>query len=299
MPNLFHYTSGDSLLGILQAQSFWATDIRFLNDYEELNRGLDIFESFAKNLAEDMKKENESLSKLINICVGNVRRNANLTLINLVSFTTEPDNLRQWMSYCNSGIGYCMEFEPDLLIPESLSGYKHCLRLSPVEYINNDLSYYRSNSFDRFKDLLIQTLSGIKKGISDELLIEQFSFKANNLIIGAMFLASSIKPLEFSDEREVRLLYIGERKESEINSEHREDLRALYKKPVLPDIGFRSTNDVLVSYQLIPFNIEAVKKVIIGPTVNTNLAEIGITEFRDRNNLKFEIVHSSCSLRRL
>ncbi|MBL4763575.1 MAG: DUF2971 domain-containing protein [Gammaproteobacteria bacterium] len=299
MASLYHYTSGYSLLSIIQSQFLWATDIRFLNDYEELNRGLDIFEGFSEGLANIMRDDAEHLTQLVEICVGNIRRNADLTHINLVSFSTEPDDLRQWMAYCNSGIGYCIEFDADLLIPASLLDFEHCLRLAPVEYINNDLSSYRSNSLIKFRDLLVESLTGIDKGISKEARIEQFSLKANRLILDSMLLASSIKPVEFSDEGEVRLLYIGENKESEINSHDIKALGTLYSKPTLPDIGFKAASDLLVPYQPIPFNIDAIKRVIIGPTANRKLAEIGITGIRDRNNLKFDVVHSLCSLRRM
>ena len=286
-------------MSILKSQSFWATDIRFLNDSEELNRGLEIFERFSEEVAKDMQADLEHLIELQKIFVGNIRRNADLTIINSVSFSSASDNLRQWMAYCNSGIGYCIEFDQDLLIPAYLSDFKHCLGLTPVEYINKDLSFYQSNSLIKFKDLLVESLTGIENGTSDRLLIEQLSLKVNTLFLHSIFLASSIKPVEFADEREIRLLYIGERKESEINSHDMAALQTLYTKPTLPDIGFKTTSDLLVSYQPIPFNIDAVKRVIIGPTVNAKLAMIGITEFRDRNNLKFDIVHSACSLRRL
>lgn len=296
MASLYHYTSGDSLLAILRSQSFWATDIRFLNDYEELNRGLDIFESFAEGLVEDMKADTVHLSQLVKIFVGNIRRNANLTLINLVSFSTEPDNLRQWMTYGNSGLGYSIEFDSDLLIPISLSNFKHCLRLSPVEYIDNNASFYRTNSLDKFQNFLVESLMGMDKNLSEKDFIEQITLKANSLLINSMFLASSVKPVEFSDEREIRLLYIGENKERE--NQKMDKLITLYNKPVLPDVEFKTTNDFLVPYQPIPFNIEAIKKIIIGPSANKKLAEIGIVEFRDRNNLKFDVAHSACSLRR-
>ncbi|MCL1128085.1 hypothetical protein [Shewanella surugensis] len=108
------------------------------------------------------------------------------------------------------------------------------------------------------------------------MLIEQLSLKVNTLFLHSIFLASSIKPVEFADEREIRLLYIGERKESEINSHDMAALRTLYNKPTLPDIGFKTTSDLLVSYQPIPFSIDAVKRVIIGPTVNAKLVMIGM-----------------------
>lgn len=298
MSSLYHYTSGSSLLGILQSETFWATDIRFLNDYEELNRGLDVFERFAEGLLKDLKEEREHLSEMLRILVGNIRRNANLTLINLVSFSTEPDNLRQWMAYGNSGSGYCIEFDSDLLIPESLSDFKNCLRLTPVEYIDNDFGFYYSSSLTKFTGFLFETVQSLGGNISEEILIEKMSLRASRLFIDSMFVASSIKPSEFSDEREIRLLYIGENKELEVHH-NIDELHSLYKKPNLPDIGFKSSNDILVSYQPIPFNIKAVKKVIIGPTIDMKLAKMGITEFRDRNNLNFEITNSSCSLRKL
>jgi hypothetical protein len=65
MASLYHYTSGKALLGILQSHYFWATDIRFLNDYEELNRGLDIFERFTKDLLKDIPCDREHLSELL------------------------------------------------------------------------------------------------------------------------------------------------------------------------------------------------------------------------------------------
>ncbi|MCL1127639.1 DUF2971 domain-containing protein [Shewanella surugensis] len=102
----------------------------------------------------DMQADLEHLIELQKIFVGNIRRNADLTIINSVSFSSAPDNLRQWMAYCNSGIGYCIEFDQDLLILAYLSDFKHCLGLTPVEYINKDLSFYQSNSLIKFKDLL-------------------------------------------------------------------------------------------------------------------------------------------------
>ncbi len=297
MASLYHYTSGKVLLGIIQSQYFWATDIRFLNDYEELNRGLDIFESFTKDLLKEIPSDREYLSELVRICVGNIRRNSKLTLINLVSFSTESDNLRQWMAYCNSVGGYCIEFDKDLIIPSYLDEYKNCLRLSEVEYLDSALPS-DSSSIYKFGELIKDLTLAKDKQISEALFIESFTLKVNKLLLDSILLASSIKPSEFSDEREVRLLYIGRSKENE-TIPRSTDLSELYAKPNLPEVGFREVNDFLVPYQPLPFNIEAIKKIIIGPSSNMELAELGLKEFRDRNNLQFDVVHSKCTLRRL
>uniref|UniRef100_UPI001384080C hypothetical protein n=1 Tax=Vibrio sp. V23_P3S9T160 TaxID=1938675 RepID=UPI001384080C len=134
--------------------------------------------------------------------------------------------------------------------------------------------------------------------VLERYLIDGFSLKVNRLLVDSIFLASTIKPVEFSDEREVRLLYIGNNKESTGRYDS-DGLNDIYKKPTLPDVGYKSKSDILVSYQPIPFSISSVKSVTIGPSTNPKLAELGLTEFRDRNNFSFDILHSSCSLRRL
>lgn len=304
MARLYHYTSGNSLLGIFQSRSLWATDLRFLNDFEELNRGLDIFEKFSDTLIKDILDSNidlKHLSQLMKILVGNIRRNAQNTSIHVVSFTKKHDDLSQWLAYCNSGVGYCIEFESELFFPDEFIEFDNCIKISPVEYLDDfSDSTYSSIAISRFKDLLVESLSGKYENISEELFIEKFSLKANILIMESMSLASSIKPVEFHDESEIRLLYIGKNKESTSDARNEnEALTKLYSKPNLPDKGFREVADILVPYKAIPFNIEAVTKVTIGPTNNKKIAERGITEFRDSNNLSFDILHSKCSLRRM
>lgn len=304
MARLYHYTSGNSLLGIFQSRSLWATDLRFLNDFEELNRGLDIFEKFSDNLKENILDSNtdlKHLSQLMKILVGNIRRNAQNTSIHVVSFTKKHDDLSQWLAYCNSEVGYCIEFESDLFFPDELIKFDNCIKFSSIEYLDDfSDSTYSSISINRFKDWLVESLSGKYENISEEILIEKFSLKANTLFLKSIFLASSIKPVEFQDESEIRLLYIGKNMESKSDIRNESEvLKNLYSKPNFSEKGFREVADILVPYQAIPFNIEAVKKVTIGPTSNKKIAERGITEFRDSHNLSFDIFHSKCSLRRM
>jgi hypothetical protein len=244
MARLYHYTSGNSLLGIIQSKSLWATDLRFLNDFEELNRGLDIFEKFSDDLVKDILDSNidlKHLTQLMKILVGNIRRNAQNTSIHAVSFTKKYDDLSQWLSYCNSDIDYCIEFESDLFIPDELIEFDNCIKFTPVEYLDNfsDASY-SSVAILRFKDWLVESLSGKYENITEELLVEKFSLKANTLILKSIFLASSIKPIEFETESEIRLLYVGKNRESTSGIRNEDEaLVKLYSKPNLPEQGFR------------------------------------------------------------
>jgi hypothetical protein len=60
---LYHYTTTDALLGILQAGSLWATDIRFLNDSTEFTFARDLFVNELRRRA--VRLRNAQLRKLI------------------------------------------------------------------------------------------------------------------------------------------------------------------------------------------------------------------------------------------
>ena len=59
--SLFHYTSAQGLDGIVQSQSLWAIDCRFLNDSQEMKDGL---ERVIKRLSETNKPVSVSYTHL-------------------------------------------------------------------------------------------------------------------------------------------------------------------------------------------------------------------------------------------
>jgi len=104
---LVHYSSLQGLLGIVQSQGFWLSDIRFLNDVEEYDNGkifsLDVIENFLKNsdysyfhsvLKEAIKNLNEPLKSTYYIA----------------SFSKKKDNLEQWRAYANGVDGVALVF---------------------------------------------------------------------------------------------------------------------------------------------------------------------------------------------
>lgn len=301
MSSLYHYTSGTSLLGILQSRQLWATDLRFLNDFEELNKGLSFFEEFIDSLSGDLaKKINKPVEELINILVSNIRRNAALTSINVVSFTSKSDNLRQWMSYCNCKVGYCIEFEGNDILPNHLKEYAGCLQIRKIDYLQDYRTKEYRATVNAFVSEIKRVLTTDSNDSSHEELIADFSYKANEFILNCMFLASSMKSVQFQDESEYRLIYIGNNRDSELDCENDSaELQALYSKPSLPVESYREISDIIVPYQRIPFNIESIKSVVIGPSSNSEFAEKGLIEIRDRNDLCFSIKKSECSLRKL
>jgi hypothetical protein len=43
MENIIHYTDATAFLSILKNQELWASDAKYLNDYDEINHGKHIF----------------------------------------------------------------------------------------------------------------------------------------------------------------------------------------------------------------------------------------------------------------
>jgi hypothetical protein len=60
---LYHYTTAESLLGIVQSRSLWATDIRFLNDTAEFSFARDVL--LREMLARADRLRNERVRLLI------------------------------------------------------------------------------------------------------------------------------------------------------------------------------------------------------------------------------------------
>jgi hypothetical protein len=107
---VYHYTSADALLGIINNQEMWCTDYRFMNDVSELEHAFGLCLSL---LDEQIKKTEESgdtglLSFLVEL--KNRLTMPNHTSYFIGSFTELPDALSQWRAYCPPTGGYAVGF---------------------------------------------------------------------------------------------------------------------------------------------------------------------------------------------
>lgn len=103
---VYHYTTIDSFVAILESKSLWLTYIGGLNDYTELEHGVDCFHEIFKEATKtappevidifDKLCDNMKTTKESNICVG--------------SFCKSGDLLGQWRAYANDGSGIAIGF---------------------------------------------------------------------------------------------------------------------------------------------------------------------------------------------
>ena len=98
---VFHYTKMKSFEKIVNNQSFWFTDYRYLNDTQEFNWG----KGQIINVLESMKSKN---AKSI---LDEIDYLENVELY-VASFCLQPDLLSQWRAYGNNGKGVSFGVNP-------------------------------------------------------------------------------------------------------------------------------------------------------------------------------------------
>ncbi|MEN3940569.1 DUF2971 domain-containing protein [Prosthecobacter sp. SYSU 5D2] len=121
---LYHYTSGESLLAIINSQCLLATERTFLNDPKEFQWGLGVFEEY---LNASKKKYSSGFLEQISYSLADKIQDD--LRIFVVSLSARPDLLSQWRAYAANGTGVSIGFDGSILRDRSGFG----------EYVMRDL----------------------------------------------------------------------------------------------------------------------------------------------------------------
>lgn len=159
---LYHCTDQNGLLAILESQAFRATDIRFLNDTEELEHGLRTAISLAKQAFADAGEDGQKVVEYLqdNLCFWfNKRPVFSVSLTGpLKKHETLPDSiddpgdrLSMWRSYSGSGNGYSIG------IPKEVTEYRIDIEgvdRQECSYPKDTKEEYLTEILNHFGDLL-------------------------------------------------------------------------------------------------------------------------------------------------
>jgi hypothetical protein len=181
---IYHYTTNDGFLGIIQTKALWASKLHYLNDSTEfayanglirkaLQHRLDTTEGTWKEFC---GKALESIPSIENVHIF------------VVCFSEEGDLLSQWRGYCSGGVGYSISLEADQL---QRSMERQNFRL--VRCV------YEQRVQDAIVDDLIQSAGDLIAGTSPE-------FAAQRLVGRIPEVAPALKHPKFAEEREWRLV---------------------------------------------------------------------------------------------
>jgi hypothetical protein len=302
---LWHYTTADALIGILESKQLWATRIDYLNDTEEL---VGFFDEVLPKIFDRVTTENQQLSKEKLDWLRGVVRGAlcegYFTFV--CSFAAIANNdrdrewlckngrLSQWRGY-GSGGGYALVFctkQLEDLMKQEASLYSETqLSLSDAEYDMHSIeSIVHPENKLRASQLIreLPTLfGGIQSGDYTEL-----ENSAHRLFNDLLFpLAVARKNRAFREENEVRLVasFPNPTKQIALNCVSGHD------KPIVHHVNRRGVPvPVIHLFEEQKLSNLPVKRIVIGPHQESRSREAAMRSLLDTNGFhQTEVVVSA------
>lgn len=262
---VFHYATLESFLSIVESQSFYFTNLNYLNDRKEYNHGVQIILETLKDQANN--KASESKLKILSYVEKNLE-SINKSSRYIACFSKNGDLLSQWRAYGNQGKGVSIGFKTSDL------GYFDGVSLSSmnIEYreefqrkIINEIIKIIIDYFENIKDLIDWD------GYNYELLVSK------SIITIIEEFISNFKDPSFDEEKEFRLEY-----KIDGNINEKDNNKLLFRSNgslIIPfyKIEYVDKNDNLsIGWQYKKLPIE---KIIIGPSLDYELNKNSIESF--------------------
>ena len=271
-PLLYHYTTAEGLLGMLQSRQLWATNVRFMNDTSEMAHGIELVrETFTTIEPEVVRRSSirklafESARTAIDAMVTDAEK---FTKHFAVSFCSDGNLLSQWRGYGQLGGGFAVGFasqDVGRYAAEILSSYQGnpkdlAVFLRKVEY-KEDEQRDLVRGWIRF---LVDTLAAVKDHRA--MLDAELWTTGPAGVVARMIYECLVcfKHHGFAEEGEYRLIQQGR-----IGSED------------VCKVAFRARSGRLVSYAPLTFEAQAdarsnnlpIKSITYGPTLDSQAAE--------------------------
>jgi hypothetical protein len=258
-PNIvYHYTSLEGLIGIIENRAVWMTDFGYLNDRQELNHGISLVsDSLNKMLESDILP---NVKELLLEWKNTIKQTPNRVCI--TSFSADGDSLSQWRAYGPVAIGLPVK---DLLLHVESGIFQH------VEY---DFETQEKLVNIYLNHLVNAFVVDMKEGRLEN--APDLYHKNDRLLDFITF----FKNPAFKSENEYRLAYINN-----------PEVLATFDLSTPPKY-FRVANGKIIPYvpstsislsgiDKFPLKIE---EIVIGPE-NDELLEQGIRELLSENGL--------------
>lgn len=256
---LIHYTTAENAINILKSRTFWLRNARCMNDFLEVQHGLDLL------LKVFGGPENPRVLRLYSILdrlsPGEAKtavetfntwipRLPDITFIGCLSLAEVSEStgrLSMWRAYSsqNAGVALILDTSPFLAETDSLKAYS-----MPVAYLTDEQFALRIDNCLEALDGVVATLGKVPE------------FFVNYTVFWWLLsMAVSLKHPAFIEEREWRIVYFPEMHKSQIIEEAVETIRGIpqvvQKIPLLHD----EENGLIGAN---PENL--LKKIIVGPS---------------------------------
>lgn len=258
---IYHYTSNESFLGILNSQTFWLTDIHTMNDRTEMLE-------MVNRLEEDLLKSGAN-EKRARALISHSEEDYPYIVRLATCFTTLRDDAAMWERYADNARGVCIKVDTEKLCKWIRKQREEFNKVYELDFIN-----YSGN--ERYNWIL----DDIKKEMGKLTESQWESAIRGTLPLYIQRYAVLYKNKGFESEREVRL---------------HTTLNIKDKKPE----HFQEIKDVIKCVEKLEINVDDLfSEVILGPRTQQN-KEILAYYLRSHNHIGVaeNITSSECSLR--
>jgi len=278
--SLFHYTDTAGLLGILlEGPKLWASDVRFMNDAQELIYAQDAVVEGIRTMSSPTLREDHWAHELGKRAVQTFEKYKGLVLddvaaanlgVYVVCFCESGDLLSQWRGY-GKNEGYVIEFRADSLQEghQSIGAYPEATGLFPVGY----------------------GLGAVSDGVSRTVAaVELFNLnhpgvKASYKALTVAAILATIKHPGFSEEREWRLITAFQ----DIQGEG----YGLHSIPT----KFRQSSVGLSPYIELSVPMDSVVSIRVGPGDRTEIREAAVSRLLKSVKSNAVVLHSTIPFR--
>jgi|WetSurMetagenome_2_1015567.scaffolds.fasta_scaffold00408_21 hypothetical protein len=301
---LWHYTTQEGLIGIVNSGKFWATNIFYLNDSTEYIYAVKLICNVINEFLKDNQFSDSSirdngriaillmeppmpaksmmpfkvdlpLSKYIfllqlkDIFEGLLNGKRQYNQIYVQSFSAKKDDLSQWRGYCPQGNGFCIGFRKIMLSSDKENIIlNECVYDSDTqkEMVSTDINLQLENIDLKFDELEY-------KHILDDFMISFFGSLLPKI--------PQMKDISFKEEKEWRAVYTPRESDA---------------KP----IEHRAGNSMIIPYVERGLNLSyAIKEVIVGPTPHPELSKKSTESFLKSKGITCKVTSSTVPYRML
>ena len=278
---IYHYTSPESLQGIFETNSLFATDLYFLNDASE---GMYVIKLIQDNI-EKLCQNNKKLIKAVRHELRLLELGKWTELIHnyTISFSMNGDSLEMWNYYTKGSSiqGYNIGFDIDKLAStiqiEILDDEGQQIKRNEDKHL---VLYQGKVIYDRNRQLeLIKLIFNKFYNKYDELGDEQMlSITAHYMVYKAMNYGLFFKSEEFDIEKEYRFIFSTSLLEGRNNSE----------KGIPYKEKFRIHGGCIIPYQKCSFGMESISVVTFSPSLFNDMVEAGMGRLLDQYGITGE-----------
>lgn len=203
LDEIYHYTSSEGLLGIIESEKLRLTHSSYLNDPTEILYGHEEIVNHANGYRKksDKDKDVEYFWSRFSEPFCSMREKQPVFVC---SFSCAKNDLTQWRSYANNGHGFCLEFNAGLFskVPPQYMGEL---------IIFNKLRYGKDSVKEIYDEIILKVEKSLMLlQLANDLIVNKFMEElAKQVSVLILYLGVLVKHPCYESEKEARLMCMG------------------------------------------------------------------------------------------